>query len=135
MSNLAERYREDLYEEMYMELCESRSSYLSEVLKEEWRRVKEKEPVTSFCSKCHHYERPPQVCNLCRKGQIAQLEIELADLFKEYQDLAGIHNLTCNCHERRITDLEITLRATRGRMVRKGMTTLMIDGVLVKKGD
>ena len=67
--------------------------------------------------------------------RITELEINLADVFKEYQDLAGVHNATCVAKDSRITVLESVLRATRARLLRKGMTTLAIDSVLDKKGD
>ena len=77
----------------------------------------------------------PLNCNLCRKGQLKQLEIDLADVFKEYQDLASVHDTVCKASENRIAVLEDVLRHTRGRLARKNMSTTAIDGALDKKGD
>ncbi len=141
MANPAETYRQKLQEEMYMEHYESRRSDLYEVLEEEWNRVKKRNPLEHQknqivdCSKCLFYQKPPQVCNLCRKGQIKQLKIDLADLFKEYQDIAGIHNTTYESKDKRIALLEDVLRHSRGRLALMDRSTLAIDIVLEKKGE
>jgi len=91
-----------------------------------------------------------------------KLEAQLADVYKEYQDIAGIHSAMCtakdkriaeleermadgceNCmpykrilrREKLIADLERALWITRGRLKHRNMSTLVIDGVLDKKGD
>jgi len=66
--------------------------------------------MSKDCNTCHHIERPAHICNLCRKGQIKQLD-------------------------KRIVALEHVLRATRWRLMRMNRATTAIDAALDKKGD
>ncbi len=61
--------------------------------------------MTEDCKNCERYERPPQVCNLCRKGRIVKLNIRMAKL-------------------------EDVLRETRKRLAGMNRTTAAIDYVL-----
>lgn len=110
MTNPAETYREELAQEIHMVRFEDGPCDYLRLLREEAKRVEGAEWTVKDCGRCHHYERPAHICNLCRKGQITKLK-------------------------KRIEELEHVLRATRVRLRDTNRTTLAIDVVLDEKGD
>lgn len=159
MINPAEKYRQELEEEMYMEHYESGPSDLHKLLREEHKRVKKELPlVHQMLEQDKRLERraidlieataweTAEIKKLSLRTEelervkkpetlVETLKAELEDLFREYQDLAGIHIQECVLKDKRIEELEHVLRTTKWRLTQMNRATTAIDGVLDKKGD